>query len=169
MTEKEMIEEMAKIMCGNDCEECAKETAEWRGCSLAKAKAEECLIKKEAKLLYEKGYRKIPEGLVVLSKEEWARLRNLEINYDDVYEAYIKYDIENKQLKKELQELEEQRDRQAYIAEELVQEKHRWTEQARKETAKEIIEMFSDKNYITEQDLINAIAKKYGVKNENNT
>lgn len=71
MTEKEMIEEMAKVMCGNDCEECAKETAQWRGCSLKKAKAEECLIKKEAKLLYNAGYRKIPKGSVVLSKEKY--------------------------------------------------------------------------------------------------
>lgn len=36
-------------------------------------------------------------------------------------------------------------------------------EHARKKTAKEIIEMFDNDNYITEQDLINAIAKKYGV------
>lgn len=32
-----------------------------------------------------------------------------------------------------------------------------------KETAKEIINMFADRNYITEKDLINAIAEKYGV------
>lgn len=36
-----------------------------------------------------------------------------------------------------------------------------------KETASEIIEMFSDKNYITEKDLIKAIAKRYGVKIKN--
>lgn len=41
--------------------------------------------------------------------------------------------------KKRIAELEEQRDRQAYITEELIQEKHRWTEQARKETAIEIL------------------------------
>ena len=32
-----------------------------------------------------------------------------------------------------------------------------------KETAREIIEMFADRNYITEKDLINAIAQRYGV------
>jgi hypothetical protein len=37
----------------------------------------------------------------------------------------------------------------------------------RKETAREIIEMFNDKNYITEKDLIKAIAKRYGVKIKN--
>lgn len=43
------------------------------------------------------------------------------------------------ELKKQLNDMEEQRDRQAYIAEELVQEKHRWTEQAVKDTAKETL------------------------------
>ena len=42
-------------------------------------------------------------------------------------------------LESQVTELEEQRDRQAYIAEDLIQEKHRWTEQARKETAREIL------------------------------
>lgn len=36
----------------------------------------------------------------------------------------------------------------------------------RKETAREIIAMFDDRNFITEQDLIDAIAKRYGVKND---
>ena len=87
MAKKEMIEEMAKVMCGNDCEECAKETAQWRGCSLKKAKAEECLIKKEAKLLYNAGYRKIPEGSVVLSKEEYE-LYDV-VNYSSMSSADI--------------------------------------------------------------------------------
>ena len=51
------------------------------------------------------------EGKVVINKEEYEN------------------------LKKELKEMEEQRDEQAYITEDLIQEKHLWTEQARKETA----------------------------------
>ena len=51
-------------------------------------------------------YRKINENEVVISKEEYKR------------------------LKKQLKEMEEQRDEQAYITEDLIQEKHRWTEQA---------------------------------------
>ena len=66
------IEEMAKVMCGHDCEECAKETASWRGCSLEKAREEECLIKEEARKLYEQGYRKIDEGSVVLTTAKIA-------------------------------------------------------------------------------------------------
>ena len=44
-----------------------------------------------------------------------------------------------------------------------IKDSEEFRQQARKETAKEIIEMFADKNYITEQDLITAIAKRYGV------
>lgn len=101
MNDREVIEQMAKIMCGHDCEECAKETADWRGVSLEKAKAEQCLIKKQAELLYNAGCRIILEDSVVLTNDEWARLRNLEINYNDAYEAYRKYAIQNKGLREE--------------------------------------------------------------------
>lgn len=43
------------------------------------------------------------------------------------------------------------------IREQVIQE-------IRKETAREILMMFDDGNFITEDDLKNAIAKKYGVK-----
>lgn len=68
--EEQQIEQMAKIMCGHDCEECAKETAEWRGVSFEKAKAEQCLIKKQAELLYNADCRIIRKDSVVLSIEE---------------------------------------------------------------------------------------------------
>lgn len=68
------IEQMAKIMCGHDCEECAKETADWRGVSLEEAKAVQCLTKKGAELLYNAGCRIIPEGSVVLLREEYEKL-----------------------------------------------------------------------------------------------
>ena len=70
-------------------------------------------------------------------------------------------------LESQVTELEEQRDRQAYIAEDLIQEKHRWTEQARKETAKEILKTIYDgltKYYTT--DHIKEIAKQFGVEVE---
>lgn len=56
-----------------------------------------------AKAVVEEGYRKIPEGSVVLTMEEWARLRNLEINYNDAYNNYL---LENNKLNKRVQELE---------------------------------------------------------------
>ena len=48
-------------------------------------------------------------------------------------------------LENQLSEMEEQRDRQAYIAEDLVQEKHRWTERARKITATECYAIVDEK------------------------
>lgn len=99
----------------------------------------------------------IPKGAVVLSKEEQEYLQA-------ITEKRIK------ELKKQLAELEEQRDRQAYIAEELIQEKHRWAEQARKETAKEILNRLYEQINETDPQWFGAqikiIAEKYGVKVE---
>lgn len=60
-----------------------------------------------AEILVEQGYKNCKDK-VVLSKEEWARLRNLEINYDDTYEHYREYSNENKKLKAENERLKEQ-------------------------------------------------------------
>lgn len=68
------IEEMAKIMCGNDCEECAKESAEFYKQTLEEARNNKCLLKNCAKTLYNAGYRKLPEDSVVLSREEYIDL-----------------------------------------------------------------------------------------------
>ena len=69
MNEKEMIEEMAKDTGGcdypqRDCSKC------WR------LEERECSAYAYAKTYYEKGYRKIPEGSVVLSKEEYNELKS---------------------------------------------------------------------------------------------
>lgn len=76
---------------------------------------------------------------------------------------------ENQQLKDRIAELEEQRDEQAFITEELIQEKHLWSEQARKETAREILlyignmldddSRFKLKDYQWHKDL----CRQYGV------
>ena len=111
------------------------------------------------------GYYKIPEVALLLTQDQWARLKNSEINYNDAYEKYRKYEIENQQLKKQMKELEKQRDRQAYIAEDLIQEKHRWTEQTRKETAKEILQIIKEEyDYIGNLERI--IKERFGVEVE---
>ena len=80
-------------------------------------------------------------------------------------------------LESQVTELEEQRDRQAYIAEDLIQEKHRWTEQARRETAREFADKlkakceWNRKQYcceatVSSQD-IDELAKQYGVEVDN--
>lgn len=133
MNDKEMIEQMARIMCGHDCEECAKETADWRGVSLEEAKAEQCLIKKQAELLYNAGCRIIPEGSVVLSREE--------------HQQYLAYKIIEPQIKgcfDRERELEHKCFAMAKEQEESCQEGYldgyeKGKEQARKETAAQIL------------------------------
>ena len=89
-----------------------------------------------ARVLINLDYRKILEGSVVLDRQEHQHYCAYKI-----IEPQIKGCLDReRELERKLKELEEQRDKQAYITEELIQEKHRWTEQARKETAKEIFE-----------------------------
>lgn len=73
-------------------------------------------------------------------------------------------------LENQLSEMEEQRDRQAYIAEDLIQEKHRWTEQARKEAVKqalqELYEQIDEKTPKWVKVQIETIAMRNGVEVE---
>lgn len=79
---------------------------------------------------------------VVSTKEEYARLRNLEINYEDTYKNYREYAIENTKLKEELA-------------------------QARKETAREILATIKSYDGWNElQRLRDEIAEEYGVEVE---
>ncbi len=125
-----------------------------------------------AKALYNLGYRKIPEGSVVLDRQEHQKYCAYKI-----IEPQIKGCLDReRKLEKQIAELEEQRDKQAYIAEELIQEKHRWTEQARKETAKEIFkeimktpyynEYAERQGYLIRLEKFNEIAKQFGVEVE---
>ena len=66
--------------------------------------------------------------------EKKPKSKTVKINKNEV--VISKEEYEN--LKNQVKELEKQRDEQAYITEDLIQEKHRRTEQARKETAREI-------------------------------
>lgn len=56
--------------------------------------------------IYNAGYRKIPENAVVLTREEYNRLlgqyKNLEINYNCVWEDFRRYEIENEVLKQNI-------------------------------------------------------------------
>lgn len=123
MNEKEMIEEMAKDLNSS----IAMMTNEnFSGCLDI------------ARFLTDLGYRKIPEGSVVLSKEE---LRNLT----------------NKVFVEHLMEVTK---RQAEEREML----YEWLSQARKETAKEIIKFVSE--HCDNESLIwllDEFAEKYGV------
>ena len=113
---------------------------------------------------------KIPEGSVVLDRQEHQKYCAYKI-----IEPQIKGCLDReRELEKQVKELEEQRDRQAYIAEDLIQEKHRWTEQARKETAEKILKdiMFCidindcNKNEMLIFNLCKMLAKQFGVEVE---
>lgn len=49
-----------------------------------------------ATALYNAGYRKIADDEILIKKSELARLKNLEINYEQVYEEYRKLEQERK-------------------------------------------------------------------------
>ena len=66
--EKQIIEEMAKIM-DIDCGECYT-------CEYYESKGINCTCLLQARELYNAGYRKIPEGAVVLTKEELAQIQS---------------------------------------------------------------------------------------------
>lgn len=117
---------------------------------------------------------KIPEGSVLLSKKEYEELKNESAAIAKDYQEMAKFYDEK------CEELEEQRDRQAYIAEDLIQEKHRWTEQTREEMAKKLLNdikrdaensylfdyLFDDEPHIGRSDFIkilNKSAKQFGV------
>lgn len=156
MNEKEMIEEMAKVI-----DDRLIEANNYLG-SMNKGNGYWI-----AQKLVEHYQPKIPEGSVVLDRQEHQKYCSYKI-----IEPQIKGCLDReRELERKLKELEEQRDRQAYIAEELIQEKHRWTEQARKETAKEILETILEESgidilenfYKLPTRIFNKIKAKFGV------
>lgn len=50
------------------------------------------------------GYRKVGDDEIVVKKSELARLKNLEINYEQVYEDYRKLEQERKSYREEAKE-----------------------------------------------------------------
>ena len=96
MNDKEKeINEMAKVMCGNDCEECAKESANFYGQTLEEARNNKCLLKNCAKTLYERGYRNCKDK-VVLSKEE---LNTIQANFFDGGMEYTRKEMQEELAK----------------------------------------------------------------------
>ena len=72
---EKQIEEMAMIMCENNCEECRRESIEFYGNSYDEDT--QCLFNVGAERLYNAGYRKIPENSVVLTNDNAEEIANL--------------------------------------------------------------------------------------------
>lgn len=87
--DKQMIEEMAKIM-DIDCGECY--TCDYYD-KHDKGLPANCTCFLQARELYNAGYRKIPEGAVVLTREEYEELKKgiKTYNYTAMFDAQSAY------------------------------------------------------------------------------
>ena len=89
MTKQEQIEEMGKVM-----PEKIKDPLDNRRYIIFG----KSLRREIARIYYNAGYRKLPEDSVVLSREEYERLKRVENEKDRLYE--IKLDLENQLIEK---------------------------------------------------------------------
>ena len=109
-----------------------------------------------AKFIIEKyNYRKINENEIVISKEEYEKLLNQEC-----LRGWIWKEGFNDGKKLYCEQIAQMRD----TIENLIQEKHRWVYQARKETAREYHEKM--KKVIQERDYVEGYAE-IGLQEEN--
>ena len=137
MNDKEMIEEMAKDIC-KACEtrhNCDKELC--------------CMSEIVAKELVERGYRKIPQDSVILTRGELSK-RDYEfrkIGYDECLRDNPKKDKYIKTLERKIDQLNAKLD------------------QSIKETAENILEDF-DNHGVYSKDYTNFMRKQFGVEIE---
>ena len=100
-----------------------------------------------ARDLYELGYRKIPEGAVVLTREEYEILKLNMVELERTSKSINDFDgnliIENQVLKNKVSELETLCDEKDHVIRVYWKEK----KQARKETAEKFAEKLKDKAY----------------------
>lgn len=80
MTEKEMIEEMAKCYC----DYCMAQTGE-KECEKQADKS--CSVFWDCEFFYKAGYRKIPEGAVVLTEDNAEDVANMILNSSQLKET----------------------------------------------------------------------------------
>ena len=139
MNEKEMIEEMAK-----DTGCCDYPQRKCNNCWCKEKR--ECSAYGYAKTYYEKGYRKISEGSVVLTSEQYSNYLILQTNHEFIREKAKELQADNERLYKNL---------------------GKFKESVRKETAKEILKaVLEDIGEFYAGDIVEELAKKYGVEVE---
>ena len=90
-----MIEEMAKVIIQASCKGRECETCAFTQIVEVEDAPETCFC---LKALYNAGYRKIPEGSVVLSKEEYSEYLILQNNFTNAKEKCEKLQADNERL-----------------------------------------------------------------------
>ena len=156
----EMIEEMAKDIehccnwydkedrfVGNKCSDCEY----WCDtnnlcCSFGN---------KEATYLYELGYRKIPEGSVVLTSEQYSNYLILQTNHEFIRERAKELQADNERLYKNLGKLKES------VRKETAKEFASKVKECKE--IKELVEFGYIVSYVDLCKEIDELAKKYGV------
>ena len=142
--DKQMIEEMAKII---GCDTCDKDCP--NRCAFCSAN-----VKKEAEMLYNEGYRKIPENAVVLTKEEYQR----DLAYK-IIEQQIRGCLDGEEkLEKQVRELDKELNLAKSVLsydDEIPLEK--WEQTIRKETAEKFAECVKMAFYYHFDELITSI------------
>lgn len=144
MTKQEQIEEMAVIGCVRNPQ---AHTAE--ECSKCDFKQGMCNAYRHAEALYNAGYRKISENVVVLTKEEYEDLKVAADNYDPFWFcSFGGCEGARKGCKDDCE-------MSIFV-------------QERKKTAKEILQEWADDNSSMGLDntFVNNIAKRYGIEVE---
>lgn len=102
MNKKEIIKDIQAII-DNRCEaELSQVHAESKGGKVTKTVSTSLI----AKDIYNASYRKVIDDEIIIKEYEYARLKNLEINYELVYEDYRKLETTNKRLEQEVKSLE---------------------------------------------------------------
>ncbi len=153
MTDEKQIEEMAKCMCSSYESEKGCKTCPTNWCY-----ADEC-----ATMAFCNGYRKLPEGAVVLSREEYERIikENEKLqNYNDKLSQGIYYGNGEQFCSKLIQSRKETaREIFDKIKEKIAYLKRRYHE--------DCVDGLGDEEYngLSEKDL-DEIAKQYGVEVE---
>ena len=150
MNDKKQIEELASLMadCNTTCDECFEK---FESVTTMKIKEREkhCQVYAYAQRAVEQGYRKIPEGAVVLTKEEYEKLKNKPPF------AVIKYDEDK--MKKIVKE----------AAKNTVFEfTKKGKDEIRKATAREILNAVDNESNGQAISITNYLREKYGVEVE---
>ena len=158
--DKQMIEEMAKVVQGNMCGDRPCEECNYHGFK-TKILPRYCEVYLIAEKLYKAVYRKIPENAVVLTDEELNKeldtIKVVMIVHDDDGERYVSYD-DYKEFTDRLGKIARQRKVRIEQLEKLLDDRcDSCIERTRKETAEKFAERVKMAFYYHFDELIPSI------------